>query len=130
MPTRKVKKPPTHEEIAVRAYELWQLRGGSFGSPDVDWFRAEQELLSRRKQAGGEDATQTPDGMHPAAIQNLCDRIVRVANLAEESTILQVDWHKDHFISSGIKAYLMKEDCYEEYRQLVLDIIALPRWRE
>ncbi len=36
--------PLTHEQIAVRAYGLWQERGCPDGSPDVDWFRAEQEL--------------------------------------------------------------------------------------
>ena len=36
------------EEIAVRSYELWQERGCPFGSPEVDWLRAEQELRDRR----------------------------------------------------------------------------------
>ena len=31
-------------EIAALAYELWQERGCPIGSPDKDWFRAEQEL--------------------------------------------------------------------------------------
>ncbi|HXJ97057.1 MAG TPA: DUF2934 domain-containing protein [Terriglobia bacterium] len=31
-----------HEEIAVRAYQLWQERGSPLGSPDEDWLRAEQ----------------------------------------------------------------------------------------
>jgi hypothetical protein len=31
-------------EIAVRAYELWKERGCPDGSPEFDWFRAEQEL--------------------------------------------------------------------------------------
>ena len=32
--------------IAVRAYELWQDRGAPIGSPEVDWFRAQEELNS------------------------------------------------------------------------------------
>ena len=35
---------PTHEQIAVLAYDLWQQRGCPEGCPEEDWFRAEQEL--------------------------------------------------------------------------------------
>jgi hypothetical protein len=38
------------DEIAARSYELWQERGCPAGSPEVDWFRAEQELRNRRTQ--------------------------------------------------------------------------------
>lgn len=34
----------THEQIAKRAYELWQSRGGAHGSHDQDWQQAEREL--------------------------------------------------------------------------------------
>ena len=36
---------PNREAIAIRAYELWVSRGSPLGSPEVDWERAEQELL-------------------------------------------------------------------------------------
>jgi hypothetical protein len=32
------------KEVARYAYELWEKRGRPFGSPEVDWFRAEEEL--------------------------------------------------------------------------------------
>lgn len=35
---------PEHEQIATRAYELWQLRGCADGGHEADWFQAEQEL--------------------------------------------------------------------------------------
>ena len=35
----------TYEEIQARAYELWQQRGCPMGSPEVDWFAAETEIL-------------------------------------------------------------------------------------
>ena len=35
---------PLHEEIAQRAYELWEQRGRLNGSREEDWFRAESEL--------------------------------------------------------------------------------------
>jgi len=36
------------EDIARLAYSLWEARGGQDGSPEEDWFRAEQELIGKR----------------------------------------------------------------------------------
>jgi hypothetical protein len=36
----------THEDIAARAYSLWEARGCPEGSSDEDWFRAVKELRS------------------------------------------------------------------------------------
>jgi len=33
-----------HELIAARAHELWVLRGCPIGSPEQDWFQAEEEM--------------------------------------------------------------------------------------
>lgn len=33
-----------HQEVALRAYRLWEERGSPVGSPEEDWFRAEQEI--------------------------------------------------------------------------------------
>lgn len=33
-----------HKEVEALAYRLWQARGYPLGSPDEDWFGAEQEL--------------------------------------------------------------------------------------
>jgi hypothetical protein len=35
---------PTHEDIARRAYELYEQRGSEGGHDLGDWFRAEREL--------------------------------------------------------------------------------------
>jgi hypothetical protein len=35
-----------HEFVAKLAYSLWEQRGRPFGSPEVDWFRAEKVLYS------------------------------------------------------------------------------------
>ena len=35
--------------IAALAYEFWLGRGCPFGSPEVDWFRAEELLRTRAK---------------------------------------------------------------------------------
>lgn len=40
--------PPTHETIAVRAYEIWQRHGCPEGTAFHDWLAAEAELRSHR----------------------------------------------------------------------------------
>jgi len=37
-----------HEEIALRAYRLWEARGCPIGSPEEDWLRAEEEIRGER----------------------------------------------------------------------------------
>lgn len=43
--TVRVRIMPTHEAIALRAYQLWQARGCQGGSAEQDWLQAERELL-------------------------------------------------------------------------------------
>jgi hypothetical protein len=48
---RQTKKPaPTHEEIALRAYQIFLERGGAPGDPHSDWLRAEAELTTGSKK--------------------------------------------------------------------------------
>lgn len=35
---------PTHERIAVRAYEIWESRGRPDGADQAHWFEAERQL--------------------------------------------------------------------------------------
>lgn len=35
---------PGHSDIAILAFKFWLDRGAPFGTPDVDWLRAEEEL--------------------------------------------------------------------------------------
>lgn len=35
---------PSYDEIARKAYSLWESRGRPIGSPEEDWYRAVQEL--------------------------------------------------------------------------------------
>ncbi len=44
---RSTKSAPTHEEIALRAYEIYLERGGAPGDALEDWTRAERELLEK-----------------------------------------------------------------------------------
>ena len=41
-------KPDNHDEIAALAYDFWLQRGSPIGSPEADWFRAEEELKNCR----------------------------------------------------------------------------------
>jgi hypothetical protein len=64
---------PSHEEIARRAYQLWEERGGPHGSPEEDWHRAQRELrvrsgaLPRRVQAGKKSSARAANAqlLHP-----------------------------------------------------------------
>ena len=42
---------PTNEEIARRAYALFEARGGSPGGTWDDWLVAEQQLRAERKES-------------------------------------------------------------------------------
>ena len=35
---------PTHDEIRIRAYEIYLARGGDHGLDEQDWLQAEREL--------------------------------------------------------------------------------------
>ena len=41
-----------HEFVAKLAYQLWEQRGRPFGSPEVDWFRAERVVYSSLLASG------------------------------------------------------------------------------
>jgi hypothetical protein len=40
------KKLSTHEQIQLRAYEIYLERNGAPGNPAEDWVRAEREVLA------------------------------------------------------------------------------------
>ena len=41
-----------HGFVAKLAYKLWEERGRPFGSPEVDWFAAEQAIYSSLVASG------------------------------------------------------------------------------
>ena len=51
----RVRTEPTADDVARRAYELYEARGGEPGADLDDWLRAEQELRER-SDSTGEDA--------------------------------------------------------------------------
>jgi hypothetical protein len=50
---------PEHEEIARLAYRNWQQRGRPFGTPEEDWFRAEDEIKQHLDEASGATSSHT-----------------------------------------------------------------------
>lgn len=48
---------PTREDIARRAYKLYEKRGGEHGQDQDDWFQAERELRQVRRDVSGEVLT-------------------------------------------------------------------------
>jgi len=55
--TKKPRKPatpaPSHDDIAARAYQIYQQRGYAPGDPMQDWLQAERELaVAKPKKAG------------------------------------------------------------------------------
>jgi hypothetical protein len=46
---------PGHEEIARRAYELYEGRGGTDGRDVEDWLEAEMQLLQERRLPTAQD---------------------------------------------------------------------------
>lgn len=39
------------EDIAALAFQLWQARGCPYGSPDIDWFQAEEQLRNQARRS-------------------------------------------------------------------------------
>ena len=38
---------PSHEQIKLRAYQLWEERGRPCGTSEEDWLKAERELIEQ-----------------------------------------------------------------------------------
>lgn len=51
--TQVTRSAPTHEEIALRAYEIYLERGGAPGDALEDWTRAERELTEKNAKPRG-----------------------------------------------------------------------------
>ena len=43
---------PTHEEIELRAYQIYVERGGAQGNDLEDWLQAESELIEKYGKTG------------------------------------------------------------------------------
>jgi hypothetical protein len=59
-----------YEFVKQLAYKLWEQRGRPLGSPDVDWFAAEQAVYASLVASGM--ITPSPNGL-----QNIGEEIYR-----------------------------------------------------
>jgi len=55
VPVTEVIVAPTNDEIAERAYFIYEARGADHGRDIDDWLQAEAELLNERAVLMGED---------------------------------------------------------------------------
>ncbi len=46
----KQKATPTRNQIAARAYQIWQENGSRHGRDELDWLQAESELCEQLNQ--------------------------------------------------------------------------------
>jgi len=51
IPVGKSVESPTYDEVAERAYFIYEARGGDHGRDMDDWLQAESELLTERALA-------------------------------------------------------------------------------
>ena len=52
---------PSREDIAKRAYQIWEERGRPIGSADVDWYEAERQLQPWRGELAVPPMDLAPD---------------------------------------------------------------------
>jgi hypothetical protein len=57
-------REPTHDDIARRAYHLYEARGREHGRDSEDWFQAEYELRGVTRHTSGDSIVTT--GSHNA----------------------------------------------------------------
>ena len=78
---------PTHEEIANRAYSLFEQSGKLAGHDQENWFKAEEQLMAERRHSGAERANGRMSSGKPAARQHLGVRQDPVADFRERERV-------------------------------------------
>ena len=46
----------SQQHIRLAAFFLWERRGCPFGTPEIDWFRAEEEIRTHTDHPSGKPA--------------------------------------------------------------------------
>ncbi|MDB6166399.1 MAG: hypothetical protein JWQ83_1539 [Lacunisphaera sp.] len=54
-------KKPSHDEIALRAHQLWKERGSQHGQHEDHWLDAERQLTAAQALEADENHGHTPD---------------------------------------------------------------------
>ena len=64
-----IRREPTNEEIAARAYEIYEQHGRVEGRAIEDWLEAKAELEAAEAAAESEDAGLLGDAGAPASVE-------------------------------------------------------------
>lgn len=71
---------PRHDEIEILAFQFWLDRGSPFGTPEVDWFRAEDELKGSAGDAPPLKAVAKEIGSALGSIASLAEKVLARAS--------------------------------------------------
>jgi Protein of unknown function (DUF2934) len=76
------------QKIQTAAYYLWQQRGSPLGTPEVDWFRAEEELEGQAEPASTRPVLVTAAKTIGSALGSMAGAAASVSGLfhAEETS--------------------------------------------
>jgi Protein of unknown function (DUF2934) len=81
-----VQPPPTtpehHQAVQLAAYYFWQARGCPIGSPNVDWFRAEEQLNQLTEETQAPPAMLAVAAAVGSALGSVAGFVSSVAGLA------------------------------------------------
>lgn len=73
------------ETVQITAYYLWEQRGRPIGSPEADWFRAEEQLREVRGDAAGKRPMVAVAEMVGSALGAVAGLVASVARSEEGS---------------------------------------------
>jgi hypothetical protein len=76
-------KPEHHQAIQLTAYHLWKERGSPFGSPEVDWYRAEEQLGKHLEDAPTNPIVVTVAAAMGSALGSVAGLVASVAGLVQ-----------------------------------------------
>jgi hypothetical protein len=72
----------THDQIAALAYALWHERGCPYGSPEVDWLKAERTLRPSAHTDPSVGATEDDVNMRATVPQRIDHHGSKVEDIA------------------------------------------------
>jgi len=75
-----------HDGVELAAYYLWEQRGCPIGSPEVDWFQAEEQFRRAAHDQSSEPAMISVAKAMGAALGSLAGAVASVTHLHSGET--------------------------------------------